>query len=191
MSKCLGALAVLPFVLVSVSVLASSGTSPDSWEAWMGAYTSNSELKVRWSVDRHRIESIQGVVVRSDDGRTVEARVSALAGEVRALQGVAPKDLGPPHKSGTKNRRVFTYPQLYEGLEVVGRSLVISVRKDGAVVGIANNLVSLEEPLTSVRLSAVEARARALETLDPSGFYLGSPAGESAATPVGEWVSTS
>jgi len=79
-----------------------------------------------------------------------------------------PSELASARKSGTQTRKVYRYPQLYEGLSVEGHALVITVRRDGAVVAMENSLSVFAEPATDIKITPEAARARALAALDPT-----------------------
>ena len=168
MFKSVGIFAGILLILGISSSFAATNSVKGSWSNWLEARGDSAQLKTRWSPDHSRIESVQGVLIPSTDSRTLEQRVSALADEVRGIHDMKPSELASARKSGTQTRRVYRYAQLYEGLSVEGHALVITVRKDGAIVGMENGLSVFQAPATEVKVTPEAARVRALAALDPT-----------------------
>jgi hypothetical protein len=138
------------------------------WAAWLAQRDDAAALKVRWNPDHSQIRSVQGLLLPSSSRSSRELGISEFVDQVLRVQGIRREHLGRVQKDGTRNRATWSFPQLYDGLPVEDHALVLKVRRDGALVGMENNLARFSKPPTPLILSAKEARIRALEIMDAS-----------------------
>ena len=161
-------LAVAALIFFSSQSMARSGeeiSGMSKWERWVKSFPDSESLSVRWGGEHQSLISVHGLILPPMNAPSAKARVQELVKHIVELHGIKTGDLDQAQEQGSANRTALRYAQHYEGLPVEDKALVVTVRKDGAVVGIENNLASFSEPSTPMVLKAEEARLRALDAL--------------------------
>jgi Zn-dependent metalloprotease len=136
-----------------------------AWSAWLGSVPDLERVAITWSRDKRHIRSAHGQIRPPVAGVEPRKRADDLLRDMAPAMALRFDLLRHAGTDRTTRRTVFRYQQTLGGLPVEGKQVVVSVRKDGAIVGFEGDVARFHAEPTPVLIAPSEAVARAYDAV--------------------------
>ena len=135
------------------------------WGVWLKTVPDLKRVAITWTADKRHVKSMHGEIRPPVAGVEPRKRADDLLRDAAPAMEVRFGLLRHVGTDRTTRRTVLRYQQTLEGLPVEGKQVVISVRKDGAVVGFEGDVARFNAEPTQEVIAPSEAVARAFDTV--------------------------